>query len=136
MEALGFWIFIGACVVAGVWEDVRRKEAEHETLWRLAESGKPLDDVLLNRVLRTDRRSDRDLKVAGLITLSVAAGLLVLGFFLSFRSEDALLPLIGVAGLVGCIGLGLLYASRVVAEWYAADTASAQQEATVSRDRD
>ena len=63
-------------------------------------------------MLGNNKRVDRDLKIAGLITLSVAPGLAVLSWFVSQVSPQALYPILGAAGLVACIGAGLLIAAR------------------------
>lgn len=109
LAALGFWLFIAAVSVAGIWEGVRKREAEHETLRRIIESGKQPDQAMMDKLLGTNKAPERDLKVGGLITLSVAPGLVMLGWFVG---EDALMPLIGVAGLVAFIGTGLLVAAN------------------------
>lgn len=110
LASLGFWLFIGACVVSGVWDGVKKREAQHETLRRIVESGKPIDQDLMDRVLGTGKkaRPDQDLKVAGLIVVSVAPGLLALGYFVG-----ALPELLGVALLVASVGIGLLVAAWV-----------------------
>lgn len=110
LASLGFWLFIAACVVSGVWDGVKKREAQHETLRRIVESGKTIDQDLMDKVLGTGKndRPDQDLKVAGLIVVSVAPGLVALGYFVG-----ALPELLGVALLVGCVGIGLLVASKV-----------------------
>ena len=119
MEALGggiaafaFWGFIAAVVVAGIWYAAREREAQHETLRRFVESGKPIDDKLIDKVLGGDKNVARDLRIGGVITLSVAPGLVILGWFISKLAEPALMPMLGAAALVGCIGIGLLVAAR------------------------
>ena len=112
LAAFGFWMFIAAASVAGIWDGVRKREAEHETLRRMIEAGKQPDTETIDKLLGHKKQPARDLKVAGLITAFVAPGLAVLGFVLSFVNEDAFLPLIGVALLVGFVAAGLLVASR------------------------
>ena len=34
LAALGFWTFIAAIIVAGIWDGIRKREAQHETLRR------------------------------------------------------------------------------------------------------
>lgn len=109
LAALGFWLFIAAVSVAGIWDGIRKREAEHETLRRIIESGKKPDQQLMDKLLGHNKAPERDLKVGGLITMSVAPGLVVLGWLVG---EDALMPLLGVAGLVACIGMGLLVAAN------------------------
>jgi hypothetical protein len=112
LAAFGFWMFIAAASVAGIWDGVRKREAEHETLRRMIEAGKQPDTETIDKLLGHKKQPARDLKVAGLITAFVAPGLAVLGFVLSFVNEDAFLPLIGVALLVGFVATGLLVSSR------------------------
>ena len=124
LAAMAFWIFIAAVVVAGIWDGIRKREAEHETLRRMLESGKPMDQELMAQVLGGDKRLDIDLKAAGLITLFVAPGLALLGWFLSLLNAKVLLPLLGVSALVGFVGIGLLVASKSVERSYRAERAS------------
>jgi len=65
LAALGFWLFIAAAAVGGIWDGVRKREAEHETLRRIIESGKTPDQRLIDKLLGTDKAPERDLKVAG-----------------------------------------------------------------------
>ena len=48
LAAFGFWMFIGAATVAGIWDGVRKLYAEHETLRRLSESGKKTDQAMVD----------------------------------------------------------------------------------------
>ena len=118
LGAFGFWLFVAVIVVAGIWNQVRKREVEHETLRRMIEGGQPLDQRLTDRLLPLNGNSseqlDVHLKTGGIIALFLAPGLALLGWFLGQQSERALLPLLGVAALVACIGLGLMVASAVV----------------------
>ena len=131
LAAIGFWSFIAAVVVAGIWDGIRKRETKHETLRRMIESDKPIDQELTIKVLGGDERVDRDLKVAGVITLFAAPGLAALGWFLSLLTEKALLPLLGVAALVGFVGIGLLVASKFMERSYREDDASASHHPRV-----
>jgi hypothetical protein len=51
LAALAFWGFIAEVVVAGIWYDIRKRDAAHETIRRLVESGQLLDDRVLDRLL-------------------------------------------------------------------------------------
>ena len=121
LAAMGFWGFIAIVVVAGIWYSIKEKEAQQETVRRLIESGQNIDPETLDRLLsasdKSNENTDRDLKVAGWITLSAAAGLGVLGFFLGQVNDKALMTLLGVAGLVACVGLGLLVAGKFAERW-------------------
>jgi hypothetical protein len=112
LAALGFWLFIGAATVGGIWDGIRKREAQHETLRRMIEAGKAPDQDLTNKLLGTGKDTSRDLRVGGLITLSVAPGLALMGYLIGLQDSNALMPLMGVAGLVAFVGIGLLVAAK------------------------
>jgi hypothetical protein len=115
LGALGFWIFIAAVVVAGIWGDARKKEIQQETLRRIVESGKEIDAAVIDKVLATDgddANMEQELTTAGLIVIFVAPGLATLGWFLSALNEKLLTVMLGVSFLVGFVGVGLLVAGR------------------------
>ena len=107
LASFGFWMFIAACVLGGIWDGARKREAEHETLRRIFDSGKPIDEEMIDRIMGNNKRPDQDLKIAGLIVVSVAPGLAILGYFVGAFKE-----LIGIAGLVAFVGIGLLSAAK------------------------
>ena len=39
LAALGFWLFIAVVVIGGIWDGARKREAKHESLRRIIESG-------------------------------------------------------------------------------------------------
>ncbi len=121
LAAFGFWMFIAAVSVGGIWDGVRKREAEHETLRRMIESGKTPDSQVIDKLLGHKKDPARDLKVAGLIVFFVAPGLAFMAWLISFDKPDALLPLFGVAGLVGFVGIGLLAAARFLERAASAD---------------
>jgi hypothetical protein len=45
LAALAFWGFVAAVVVGGMWYAIREREAQHETLRRIIESGQPVDQA-------------------------------------------------------------------------------------------
>ena len=116
LAAFAFWGFIAAVVVGGIWYAVREKEAQHETLRRMIDSGKDLDEDAISRVFKENSRPERDLKIGGIITIFAAPGLAVLGWFLADVSSEAFSALLGVAGLVAFVGVGLLIAARVAGQ--------------------
>jgi hypothetical protein len=125
LAALAFWGFVAAVVVGGMWYAIREREAQHETLRRIIESGQPVDQALMDKVLGGDKVVHRDLKIGGLIVLCTAPGLAALGWFISFVAEEALMPLLGVAALVAFVGVGLLVASKVAERSYRENDPSA-----------
>jgi len=121
LAAFAFWGFIAAVVVGGIWYAVREKEAQHETLRRMIDSGKDLDEEAISRVFKENSRPERDLKIGGIIAASAAPGLATLGWFLGDVSNEAYHALLGVAGLVAFVAVGLLVAARVAERSYADD---------------
>ncbi len=112
LAALGFWLFVAAAVVGGIWDGVRKRDAEHETLRRLIESGREPDQELVDKLLGNTKKPARDLTVAGLIVIFAAPGLVLMGWVLSLQGKEVLMPLLAVAGLVAFVGIGLLTAAR------------------------
>lgn len=124
LGALGFWLFIAAIVVGGMWYAIREREAEHETLRRIVESGQTLDDVLLNKLIRANKRVDHDLRIGAIIVLAIAPGLAVMGFFVAQVAAQAFYPLLGASLLTGFVGAGLMIASKMAERWYREDGTS------------
>jgi len=118
LAAFAFWGFIASCVVGGIWYAIREKEAQHETLRRIIESGRDIDAEVIDQVMNDGGKSEKDLKVGGYITMSVAPGLALLGFVLESATgnDQVFTILLGVSGLVFFIAIGLLVAARVTAE--------------------
>ena len=117
----GFWMFLAAVVVSGMWFDARKRESQQETLRRLVESGKDIDAALVDRMVDSgsdDDRTDQGLKVAGLIVIFVAPGMIALGWFMSRFNDKIWDVMLGVSVLVGFVGLGLLVAGFVSERWY------------------
>lgn len=117
---LGFWIFLSAVVVARVWFDVRKREAQQETLRRVVESGQHLDVAVIDRMLQVsggNERPDRDLKVAGIITMFASPGLAILGWFLGRFNDKIFEIMIGVALLVLLVGAGIYVAGTMINRW-------------------
>ena len=121
LAALAFWGFIASVVVAGIWYAVREKEAQHETLRRMIDSGKELDEDAISRIFKENSRPDRDLKIGGLITIFVSPGVALFAWFLGRFSEEAYYALLGVSGLTAFVGVGLLIAANFAAKAYAED---------------
>jgi hypothetical protein len=127
LAAFGFWMFIAAAAVGGIWDGVRKRDAQHETLRRMIESGKDPDPQMIDKLIGTTKKPARDLKVGGLIVICVAPGLALMGWVISLQEKDVLLPLLGVAGLVACVGIGLLTAASFLEKANREDTTDNQK---------
>ena len=118
LGAFGFWMFIAAIVVAGMWYDIRKRESQQETLRRLVESGHPVDESMIDKLTAAStgggKRLAQELRVYGLVTLFVAPGLALLGWILGLQYQSALLPILGAAVLVLFVAVGLLVAAVTI----------------------
>ena len=110
LASLAFWGFIAAVSVAGIWSEIRNKDAQHETMRRIVESGKPVDEAVIDKVFDRNKRPEHGLFIGGLITLFAAPGFAALGWILSTQGADAFIPLLGVATLAAFVGTGLILA--------------------------
>jgi hypothetical protein len=115
MASVAFWAFLAAVVVGGIWSSIREKEARHETLRRIIESGKDVDADVVDRIMKTGDKTEADLKVGGYITMSVAPGLVLLGYVLQVATgnDQIFTIMLGVGGLVFFVSIGLLVAAQV-----------------------
>ena len=117
LAALGFWIFIGLIVIAGVWETIRKRDAQHETLRRLIESGQPIDAEVADKLLAaTSSNKDlpKELRVASYIMFALVPGLLALGGVLALLNPKVFTALAAVSALVGCLAIGMLIVAKVL----------------------
>ncbi|HIG42835.1 MAG: DUF6249 domain-containing protein [bacterium] len=129
LAALAFWGFVGIAVIAGVWDNIRKREAQHETIRRLIESGQPLDHELMAKLSLvangSETRQDQALQITGLWLLPVSVGLGVFGVILGSYQPEAFGPLLGVSALTACMAIGFLISAKVAGRWYPAEDDSA-----------
>ena len=124
LAGLGFWIFLAVIVVANILAASRKRESQQETLRRVVESGQQLDVAVIDRMLGAsggNERPDRDLKVAGIITMFVSPGLVILGWFLGRFNDKIFELMIGVALLVLIVGIGIYVAGMMTKRWQQQD---------------
>lgn len=131
LAALAFWGFLAAVVVGGMWYSIRERDAKHETMRRMIESGQPIDQELMEKLALVNsgegKRLDRDFKVSALYILPIAAGVAVFGYILGLQYPAATAPLLGVAALLACLGIGFWIAAKIIARWYDNDDSSLNQ---------
>jgi hypothetical protein len=122
LAALAFWGFVAAVSVAGIWNGIRKRDAQHETIRRLVESGQPLDQDLMEKLSLTsdtdNSRPDQDFYITALWLLPVSAGLFIFALILGAAEPDAKAPLLGVSALTACLGIGWLIAAKIAGRWY------------------
>ncbi|MCG8434696.1 MAG: DUF6249 domain-containing protein, partial [Gammaproteobacteria bacterium] len=94
LAALAFWGFIATVMVAGMWYTIRERESQHETVRRLMESGQPLDEELMNKLLSSEeKRLDRDFLLTAYILFPTAVGLALFALILGIQYPAALTPM-------------------------------------------
>ena len=121
--AASFWAFVAVCVIAGVASSVIRNRETQKTIRQAIEKGQTLDPATLDRLLHGGTPAAQPagqtrfgMITGGLIMLCIGAGLGVMGWFISFNKQEAFYPMLGVAFLVGMIGVGLLISSAFVSK--------------------
>lgn len=135
LGAAAFWIALAAVLISGGWNKFRRERLKQETLLKLIERTGQLDAEQVKLLfpppppaLSPHERpwwaappdplgGQRALRVGGLIVTALAAGIALLSLALSFgtaNQQAVAMPWLGVAGLNGCLGIGMLIAS-----WFA-----------------
>lgn len=121
---LAFWGFVAAVVIGGIWDNIRKREAQHETMRRIIESGQSIDKDLIDQMLNLSsgsQRHDRDLKITALWILPVSVGLTVFGYILGGLNPDVVYPIMGAGALTACLGIGFWIAGSVTSKWYDED---------------
>jgi hypothetical protein len=117
--ALGFWLFVAALVVGGMWKESRQQAEKHETLRRIVEKTGVIDEARLKELFSPAEEakpsaSYRGLRIAGTIIMFAGAGMAM--FFL-------IPTLIGnpiewwygglaIAAGISLLGLGVFFSSR------------------------
>lgn len=128
--AAGFWIFIAALVVAGMWKDSRAKAEKHETLRRIVEKTGTVDEAQLKELFTeppsgANKPGDgyRAARVIGAIVLSIAAAMAtffliavmlgkVFGLTGMFENITGLIVGLAISAGVAILGLGIFFSSR------------------------
>ena len=119
--ALGFWVFIAAVVVGGMWKETRQKAERHETLRRIVEKTGTIDEAKLKELF-DEKTSDewragsgyRALRVSGTILMFIGAGIAT--FFLIptliGKPIEWWYGGLSVAAGVAMVGAGMFFSSR------------------------
>ena len=51
LAAFGFWLFLAVLAAAIAWNNIQKARLRHATIQKLLESGQPLDQEVLDRIL-------------------------------------------------------------------------------------
>ena len=114
LSALGFWIFIAAIVVGGMWKESRQNAEKHETLRRIVEKTGEIDEAKLKELFSEAPSEEskpgygyRAARVTGTIVFFIGAGiatfiLIAVGLGKAFGATRLLDDVTGTASLIDC----------------------------------
>jgi hypothetical protein len=119
--ALGFWLFVAALLVGGMWKESRQQAEKHETLRRIVEKTGVVDEAKLKELFSSagDTSSApgtgyRALRIGGTIIMFAGAGMAL--FFLIptliGHPIDWWYGGVAIAAGITLLGLGVFSSSR------------------------
>jgi hypothetical protein len=119
---IAFWMFLAAVAIAGMVYDYRRRRLAMETLRMAVEHGEHLEPGTLERLLARHRQDEpqqpEDLRpylhLGAVITIAAGIGVLIAGLFIGNEYPAFLYPIIGLAVIAICVGIGLRISVRVL----------------------
>ena len=126
---LGSAIAIAAALlaVAGVFitfilSSQKKHQARLDLLRHAVERGMTLDVELIDKIARADaartnaepRRPGRGSRVAGILIVAYGVGFALFACFIGTVDQSALIPMLGVAALFICFGVGFFIVSRML----------------------
>lgn len=119
LVGIAFWVFVGAVSIAGIVGEHTKRRLGIELLRHAIDKGQTLDPAIVEKLMGTEARDKStdplDLKIAGIITIAVGAGVSVLAFFVGYIASSALYPTLGAGLAIVCVGVGLGVASSAMA---------------------
>ena len=109
------FIMVAAIIIVPAWLKSRERREMQETVRTAIEKGQPLPPELIEALTKEVKvpkisSAHRDMRI-GVILLSVAVGLALLGVSLGMVEDDALFPLVGSATIPGMIGIAFIILS-------------------------
>jgi hypothetical protein len=115
-----FWLFLGACSVAGIVTDYKRRRIGVDIVRAAIERGQPLDAALIEKLTASPHNEDQGLdpvllRLGGVITIASGIGLCPLAYLAGVAFPIVIYPGLGLAALAVCVGVGLLIGGRLVA---------------------
>jgi hypothetical protein len=116
--AVAFWTFLAVSAVAGIIADYKKRRLELEPMRAAIERGQQLDPAIVERLMaREQKRSEPEpvyFRIGGIVTVSAGVGVGVLSFLVDRFVPQGFYPVLGVAVVAICVGIGLLICARVI----------------------
>ena len=113
---------IAGVLIAIITSKQKNRQAKLDFLRKAMESGAAWNPDLIDKVMRPDKATTprkrfprgQGALVAGVLVIAFGVGYAILAYLIGIASPEALLPMLGVASLFVCTGIGLLVVSRVL----------------------
>jgi Domain of unknown function (DUF6249) len=113
---------IAGVLIAIITSTQKNNQAKLDFLRNAMERGVELNPELIDKVMHPNKTAagkralprGQGARVAGILVIAFGVGYAVFAFFIAVISPDARLPMLGVACMIGCIGIGLLVVSKVL----------------------
>jgi hypothetical protein len=112
---------VAAVFVVFVISSQKKYQARLDLLRYAVERGVTLDIELINKISLANAprpsagaRPGRGARVAGVLIVSYGIGFAIFACFIGATSQSALIPMLGVATLLTCFGIGFLIVSRML----------------------
>ena len=113
---------VAGVFIAFILASQKKHQARLDLLRYAVERGMTLDVELINTLARADavranagpRRPGRGSRVAGILIVAYGVGFALFACFIGTLDKSALIPMLGVATLLTCFGVGFLLVSRML----------------------
>ena len=113
---------IAGVLIAIITSNQRRHQAKVDLLRTAMERGVALSPELIDRIMHPKKNSaarqtlprGHGARVAGILVIAFGVGFVIFAWFISIIAPDARLPMLGVACMLTCVGIGLLVVSKVL----------------------
>jgi len=112
---------LAGVLIAIITSSQKNHQAKLEFLRNAMDRGIALNSELIDKVMHTKNSAGKQAlprghgaRVAGILVIAFGVGYAILASLIAIGSPDARLPMLGVACLFICIGIGLLIVSKVL----------------------
>lgn len=115
-------VAIAGVLIAIIIANQKKHHAKLDLLRAAMERGVALDAALIDKVMHPNRTESvrrplprgQGARLAGILVIAFGVGYAIFALFIAAIAPDARLPMLGVACMLGAIGIGFLVVSRVV----------------------
>ncbi|HEX3471288.1 MAG TPA: DUF6249 domain-containing protein [Silvibacterium sp.] len=113
---------IAGVLIAIITSNQKKHRAKLDFLRAAMERGVELNAELIDKVMHPNRTAagrqplsrGQGARTTGILVIAFGVGYAIFAFFISAIAPDARLPMLGVACMFGCVGIGLLVVSWVL----------------------